>query len=191
MGSQAPGAGEKPGRLLDQDKNTDTPSQKVACPCCEGGCGGAGHRFPVPLLCLGPRRSPLLPSPIASLLPGDPGCTAAHRTLLTRCAPGDGCSACSAPQPADSWLPLFAPGSAPRRLPRPAQPRTPLPQMPPYSLQGRAGELRSWKTHARVQKGESAGEEQRVGHKGWRGLGKEGRGARWRGGESKLSPLGK
>lgn len=110
---------------------------------------------------------------------------------LVRCAPGDGCSACSAPQPADSWLPLFAPGSAPRRLPRPAQPRTPLPQMPPDSLQGRAGELRSWKTHARVRKGGSAAEEQGVGDKGWRGLGKEGTGARWRGGESELSPLGK
>lgn len=70
-------------------------------------------------------------------------------------------------------------------------PGHPSPRCLPTPCRVGAGELRSWKTHARVQKGESAGEEQGVGDKGWRGLGKEGRGVRWRGGESKLSPLGK
>lgn len=71
---------------------------------------------------LGPRRSPSLLRPFASLFPRIPGYAAAHRTPTHSLCSLDcrdcGCSACSAIQPASSWLPLLALGSAPGVFPR-------------------------------------------------------------------------
>lgn len=71
---------------------------------------------------LGPRRSPSLLRPFASLFPRIPGYAAAHRTPTHSLCSLDcrdcGCSACSATQPASSWLPLLALGSAPGVFPR-------------------------------------------------------------------------
>lgn len=95
---------------------------------------------------LGPRRSPSLLRPFASLFPRTLGYAAAHRTpdslaALSRLQKLR--LLCLLSNSAGQQLASFvSAGQCPRRLPSPVQGRTPLSQVPPDSVQGRG--RRAW-----------------------------------------------
>lgn len=140
--------------------------------------------------------TPLRVTPSASLLQGGgapPGCAKAHVTPTH--LPCAGLVEASwrlwllrqLNTPAGRQLaPFVSAGQSPRCLPRPAQLRAPLPQVPQDLVQGGGQENpRADSPTLESPKGVgSAGEGRETGDEGWRGLGKKGRGTWWRGGEA-------
>lgn len=156
----------------------------------EGGWGGAGHPFLVPWARLAASAPlPSLNATHPSSRGWPPGCAVARGCLLTLRAGGvEAAAAPPAHTPAGRRLaPFVSAGQCPRRLPRPAQPRTPLPQVLKTLSRAGAGEPRLGaprRSPQREQGLQGGGGEQEAGDEGWRGLERKGRGAWWRGGEA-------